>query len=360
MHSTSGRTGGPTFAQAALTSAAFPALLAGRKLERPFADYEHLQVLLPAGKNHPASAQSLIPDWNSPRKAGGAPYQFDAADGGIMDNDPIDIAREILNDRDVTASNPRNGVEATRAVLMIDPMTGDGGGKNVEVKATGLFSNLAALFPALQNQARFRPVDIALAAREDIYSRFLIAPLKDGAYGSESSGFVAGASCGGFGGYLSEAFRKHDYLLGRQNAQRFLREKLVLPIDNPLFSRWRNSSELVNHHAAPETYDPETKEPRTRELPIIPLIGSLHPDQFQEPIPDWPVHQADLAPLQPHLNARLDLVWAKAMQQWKPQSFMARVNKAAINGLWKWKGRNKVRKFALKWLTKGLKHHGLD
>ena len=41
---------------------------------------------------------------------------------------------------------------------------------------------------------------------------------------------------GGFGGFLHESFRHHDYLLGRRNAQAFLRWNFALPESNPLFA----------------------------------------------------------------------------------------------------------------------------
>ena len=56
----------------------------------------------------------------------------------------------------------------------------------------------------------------------------------------EGSPSPAGA-LGGFSGFLDHSFRRHDYLLGKRNAQAFLRWHLHLPESNPLFGRWKES-----------------------------------------------------------------------------------------------------------------------
>ena len=49
---------------------------------------------------------------------------------------------------------------------------------------------------------------------------------------------LACGSLGGFSGFLHESFRRHDYLLGRRNAQAFLRWHFALPETNPLFAQF--------------------------------------------------------------------------------------------------------------------------
>ncbi len=46
---------------------------------------------------------------------------------------------------------------------------------------------------------------------------------------------MASAILGGFGGFLAEAFRRHDFYLGRRNCQAFLRWHFALPETNRLF-----------------------------------------------------------------------------------------------------------------------------
>ena len=50
---------------------------------------------------------------------------------------------------------------------------------------------------------------------------------------------IASAVLGGFGGFLHHSFRRHDYLLGRRNAQAFLKWGFALPETNPLFDDFK-------------------------------------------------------------------------------------------------------------------------
>ena len=91
-----------------------------------------------------------------------------------------------------------------------------------------------ALLSALKNQARFKPEELALAEDETIFSRFMIAPSRDGAVGDADPPAMAAAILGGFGGFLHKSFRQHDFQLGRRNCQAFLRWHYCLPETNPI------------------------------------------------------------------------------------------------------------------------------
>jgi hypothetical protein len=134
-------------------------------------------------------------------------------------------------------------------------------------------SILRALFPSLVNQARFRASELAPAVSERDFSRFLIAPVRriprtsdiqTPAQETPRERFAIGCGLlGGFGGFLDEKFRKHDFQLGRRNCQQFLRNSFLLPADNVIVGR-----------------------PGTTQLqPIIPLLGSAV-DPI--PLPKWP------------------------------------------------------------------------
>ena len=82
----------------------------------------------------------------------------------------------------------------------------------------------------------------------------------------------------GFGGFLHHSFRRHDYLLGRRNAQAFLRWHFNLPENAELFGDFGRSREVVHpqgESAATLRRSTADGETGLRALPIIPLTEAL-------------------------------------------------------------------------------------
>ncbi|MFL9829212.1 patatin, partial [Rhodoplanes sp. SY1] len=152
-----------------------------------------------------------------------------------------------------------------------------------------LIGILKALLPTLIAQARFKPEELAPILKENEYSRFVIAPSRDIA-GSDLA--IACGSLGGFSGFLHHSFRRHDYLLGRRNAQAFLRWSFALPEDNSLFDGFAESRRPDWHVKAPKgppdgrdlesrleikwfaTWEKPDAPPK-KGLPIIPLTERM-------------------------------------------------------------------------------------
>ncbi len=259
---------------AALASGAFPVGLAPRTLEH--------SVKLPEGNGMYSSRKWPVPtpdgdecirmdrikaDWGSiPTNY---TYSFQCVDGGVMNNEPLELARQLLVGNG--NYNPRTCEHANRSVVMIDPFPSESL-FNMEYKeAPDLINMVKGLFSALKNQARFKPDELTLASNKGVCSRFMIAPKRDGELYP-----IACGSLGGFGGFLSKKFRQHDYFLGRRNAQRFFREHFVLPADHPLFVSW--SADAVNEY---EFKDHNGDKVR----PIIPMLDDAMNDCIQV---DWP------------------------------------------------------------------------
>ena len=91
---------------AALASGAFPGGLAPRRLTSERSAY---------AKRHGGRG----PLWD----AKGPPVDFLCVDGGLMNNEPLELARRHLAGADQL--NPRGGEAAHRAVVMIDPFPND-------------------------------------------------------------------------------------------------------------------------------------------------------------------------------------------------------------------------------------------
>jgi hypothetical protein len=157
------------------------------------------------------------------------PISYVTVDGGVLNNEPFELARWTLM-AEPPRPNPRNedgGDRVDRAVIMIDPFPEADDYPLTDALDLSLMSVIGKILPALKNQARCK-LDEIVAAMELSYSRFLIAPRRY-EEGKAQHYAIACGLLGGFGGFLSERFRAHDYQLGRMNCQSFLREYFALP-----------------------------------------------------------------------------------------------------------------------------------
>ncbi len=268
-----------TFGLFARATAAFPLGFPPRALVRPTLDYRYRVAVLPGdAPGGPAQAIGRLPDWAAltPAGAEGPPsdYHFLAVDGGATDNEPIELARTAL--AGVLGRNPRDPATANRAVILIDPFAG-AAGLGLEGPAS-LARTAPALLTTLMQQTRYNSQDLLLAADPEVFSRFMITPMRDGRVGG---GALASDGLGAFLGFASPAFMRHDYLLGRANCQEYLRSSLVLAEDNPVFAgMWTAAQKRALG----------VERGGGRYLPIVPLIGDAAVPEMTEP---WPRHVLD-------------------------------------------------------------------
>jgi predicted acylesterase/phospholipase RssA len=260
--------------RAVLATIAFPVALAERVVERPSTDYEYRFASV-------SQARELAyaePFPGSPA----CQVRSVAVDGGLMDNEPFDLAHAALAGAD--GRNERAGDVARRAVIMIDPFV-SGQTPERREKPTAVLLAIKNIWQALISQSQFKLEDLALADADEVYSRFLIGPVRHEA-GKTIRGDSALAShpLNHYFGYFSEHYRHHDFMLGRRNCYHFLRDWFVLPRDwnaaigNKLFDRWpqharRNSSFMSQ---APS---------RVPHWQIIPLVGTAAAEPSLYP---WP------------------------------------------------------------------------
>lgn len=330
-------TWGKRFATAALASAGFPVFLPPRRLKPHARQYIDAPFVLHGGDCAPDRLQLASPVGAAALSG----YEFDAVDGGLIDNDAVDLVRmELANSRDPRACNPRDGLLSRRAVLMVDPMLGAPSEPIEASHPATLGSAVTGLLRTFLDQARLKPEDIALATQENLYSRFIIVPRRGEAVRKRPSDDLAGASLGGLGGYLACDFRRHDFLLGRRNAQQALAEHFVLRSKNPLFDGWTAAQR--------ERY----RVPGRDELPVIPLVGALHPRKgTEEPLPEWPLHKAHPAAFSPALGSRLNALYCHLLQPWWIR--------LALYPLWLLV-RGAIRRRLVAAMIVGLRKHGLS
>lgn len=269
----------PTFGQFAMGTAGFPIGFPPRRLIRPLEHYRYRAVSVP-GDGDPGTAMWLpqVPDWGAVQdwSGGGLPedYQFLAVDGGATDNEPIELARTAL--AGITGRNPRDGMKANRGVVLIDPFAGSAA---MAPPLTIALPDLAeALVGGMIQQTRYDTRDILLAAYPDVYSRFMVTALRDNSLGDPA---LATAGMGAFLGFACDAFRRHDYLLGRKNCQDFLRSQFVLPEKSPVFDGCLGGVPLGDFRFTDDTGS---------YLPIIPLVGQVRVAETTDP---WPKNALD-------------------------------------------------------------------
>jgi hypothetical protein len=215
----------------ALATGAFPVGLMPRKVRRPSAAYYRDSGKV--GYEDPSSGDfvTIKPDRGFGTEE---PYDFISVDGGVIDNAPLELARRFLAGS--ALHNDPNGASASKAVLLVAPFPNlaQAPAPDVDDRLIHVLMKVAGTFI---DQARFKPDELEKAANETFFSRFMISPTREGNGTPEAVAFpIACGVLGGFGGFLHESFRHHDYLLGRRNAQAFLRWNFALPESNPLFA----------------------------------------------------------------------------------------------------------------------------
>lgn len=328
---------------AALATCAFPLAFRPRSITRRLDALLGRAVVIPDEKGG-VSAEPLTPAWD--RLAPGGTYRTLNVDGGTFNNEPIEHVRRAL--AGYSGRNPRDGA-TTRAIVLIDPFSDP-----LELGPAdppALYKLVMPLIGAWKDQARYKPEDIALAQQEDVYSRYMVAPirgadLQDAVSGSRA---ITAGGLGGFLGFLETTFLQHDFALGRRNAWQLLRHDFALPEMvggqiNPLFADpyW---------DAAQRGLYRFTDKDGTAFLPIVPLVGTLA--TTPPPVPSFAALKLPALPdwLEKSISKRLDHVFAALRRDAGLPS--------VVDLAWRLFARGKVRDFIIDRIKQGLKAHGL-
>ncbi|GGA02744.1 hypothetical protein GCM10011497_36760 [Elstera cyanobacteriorum] len=274
-----------TLATYAAAGGAFPLVLPPYSLTRPRAHYDYRAVVVP-GEEGRARALPLCPQWTTPEAKD---YSFNAVDGGMFNNEPIELARTYLSG--LTGRNPRDGDKSDRAVILVDPLA------DVvplgETQAGNALDQGRTTLDGFMQHSRFASSDLLLMADPNVFSRFLVSPVRRDITGEKA---LASGGLAGFIGFFNRDFRNHDYWLGRANCLKFLEEEFVLHAGNPLFQhgRWTEAQKVRFKRKAKDGY-----------LPIIPLIDEVAtPDQTV----DWPANKLTAKSISDTLDQRVNKI----------------------------------------------------
>jgi hypothetical protein len=334
---------------AALATSAFPLAFMSRPLSRRLEVCGYRAVAIPA-ENGVGTVVQLIPKWDTLKTGEPDPtmVNFVNVDGGTTNNQPLDVVRMALAGLD--GRNKRSPGAADRAVILIDPFCDpEALGPHTPPSLIGL---ALPFVMSLVYQARYKPVDIALAYDEDTYSRYLIAPVGPGYDGSRTVGKAAIASggLGGFLGFVDSSFLQYDYALGRLNAFTFLTKHLALPesANNPIHTSW----------TAPQKNEYRFFENGVAYLPIVPVMKSL---QTQPPtLPPWPKLSAMPSWLSGAITNRLDALYDQATSALDGVSWWKRtIASAYLRAGWNGYLRGAARDYALAALQTALQEQHL-
>ena len=278
---------------AAMATGAFPVFLSPRVLWRDQREYTP-----PIWESFDSAAQSTPPPLSPTFPTDlSNPFQTLNVDGGVTNNDPYNYAHDFLASLtpEVPNSNlPSKAKEVDRAVLTIAPFptTETYSSTFDTAENASLLRALPRLFSALISQSRFFGESLSSVMSGTSFSNFIVAPSDDVLLKkSESESLdrmppaLQCAALGAFGGFFERGFRAHDFALGRRNCQKFLKDHLILPIDNPIIQAGL-SSDLLEREAIIQRFGrpaPPNQSPGTW-LPLIPLCGP----EVDAPIPEVP------------------------------------------------------------------------
>ncbi|MEQ1946455.1 MAG: patatin-like phospholipase family protein [Bryobacteraceae bacterium] len=260
----------PLLQEATKATGAFPIMLAPRRLTREKTDY----VTPPWETTQEASGEkSAQPDWRP------QPPTIETlnVDGGVTDNNPFQLVNDVLLSLQSSANvNPSGAEEANCAVVTVAPFPATWKwAENYDTSTcSAIWPMLGRLLDVLISQSRFMGESLSELTNGASFNRFVIAPSDSG---WKKGSALQCAVLNAFGGFFFRGFRRHDFLLGRRNCQRFLRAHFCLPTNNTVIAAglreagsWEDEIQRQFGVPAPvaETGTSETW------LPVIPVMGT--------------------------------------------------------------------------------------
>lgn len=285
---------------AAVATGAFPVGLASRLIKRDTSEYK--ERILCDGRAVTKNLQLDV--------ANDEAYHFVAVDGGMLNNEPIELARSVWNKeksstvQDAVESrwldeSPKTIVkmeEGRKAIIIADPFPDQPEiGENPTEEDTGLLNILGKVIGAMRSQSLFKIEELILASTENVYSRFLIAPVRKTQTGHNAERAIASGFFHGFGGFLAEEFREHDYHLGRRNCQQFLKKHFALPEQmvraNPVFEGTISEDYFFEEREK----DDDGTEKIVKYYPVIPVVRGSVVEPEQGKNNTWPVYDRNRA-----------------------------------------------------------------
>ncbi|HAL82228.1 MAG TPA: hypothetical protein DCO83_08330 [Mucilaginibacter sp.] len=246
----------------------------------------------------------------------GSDYSFVCGDGGILNTDPFELLHQDMVPEG-HLQNPRSGATVERSIIIVAPLDTDSVySAQYDIGQDSLLETLPSVIGAIRNDAMFSDEQIGLALEEDVYSRYIIAPVRnDPVTDQPVTPSITGTAVGTFGAFLSEDFRAHDYFLGRRNAQQFFKSSFAIPlkeiVQNPIFI----PLDIENNQA--RFRDFIFTEDGIAYFCILPLCGAPAQALYNPP---WPAGKYNAQQIQDDLAKRagrlIDIVLSDIKLNW--------------------------------------------
>ena len=272
--------------ESAKATGAFPVGLQYRMFDKTQFSTSYLKAIVKRilfrdfGKDDPESDlnphEKVTINWDN------FPEDFKTAtvDGGAINNEVYAEVGSIVRAR-VEQKQSLDPNLANYAVVMIDPFPDRPASKEKNSKyryPKGLFQVIPEIIGMLWDQSKVKRHEIIEQNTTDHF-RSVIFPVKyDDTTGKALSHPIASESLGAFGGFISKAFREHDFHLGRNNARNFIRYWFSLKCsmdgenvvsEHPIHAGW--TQEMKNHFVVFYEGKPY--------LPIVPDLTLQEKDQ---------------------------------------------------------------------------------
>jgi len=270
---------------AAMATGAFPLGLRARRVERKTLYMNDLGWLKRITRLNPVMRD---------------PYRTINVDGGMIDNEPFERVRDVLNEitkegkllEDGRTLDHDSYARTRSSVLMIDPFPS----KLEEFEDGDLIGKVIGnTLGAMMSQLRTKPDILADAMHSDKAGQYIIAPSRKlklpgkeemELFGADA---IACGTLGGFGGFLHKEFRVHDFLLGRANCEKFLRDQFTMreSAKNPIIEA--GYARVIDRSKFRSETD---KENGLQIIPIFPDRGNHLPMPVFMHGRNWPTRKA--------------------------------------------------------------------
>jgi len=263
----------PLLEEAAKATGAFPVMLAPRTLTREKGDYRQPPWQTICDDPGGTPPNPILP-------AQPATWETLNVDGGVTDNNPFQLVNDVLlsyqNPKPANCDNPSQATEANCAVVTVAPFPAtEKFDPDFNVNAASrIWTMLPRLLDVLLSQSRFLGESLNQLTSGISFNRFVIAPSDP----KQAQG--SALQCGllsAFGGFFYRGFRRHDFLLGRRNCQRFLRAHFCLPVSNRVIAAGLAETDT---HASEIQRDFKVDAPNSQVhpeqvwIPVIPVLGT--------------------------------------------------------------------------------------
>lgn len=299
---------------AAVATGAFPIGLASRLIKRDTNEY---RIRIAHDGRDISGLMALNSNQNEP-------YQFVAVDGGTLNNEPLELARSVWErfteeeKKKITSIEQLEEARAAKrislaqkdyALVLIDPFPNLAGmGTNATEKDTDLLNILSPIIGAMRAQSLFKMEELLRAGDQEDNDRYLVAPIRYTDTNTKALNAIACGFLGGFGGFLAEEFREHDYHLGRRNCQRFLEQFFILTEEEARKKDW----DIKEDYLFPAKDKLKTDE--KRYYPIIPIVKNSDVAKPQGENNPWPSYQRErAADLKGGLEVRVDAIMQRVL-----------------------------------------------